>query len=101
LSQFDVVALDKAVDLLKAYLFLRVQFLGKGVLLCYNKESKTVYLADEVGNIAKLEWGELKRWARCQLCGVEGFVDGEEPAFVNASLCFKCHQSTDDEVPAK
>jgi hypothetical protein len=90
LSQFDVVALDKAVDLLKAYLFQRVQFLGKGVLLCYDDESKTVYLADEASNIAKLELGELKRWARCQSCGVEGFVDGKEPTFVNTVLCVKC-----------
>ena len=92
LSQFDVVALDKAVDLLKAYLFQRVQFLGRGVLLCYDDESKTVYLADEAGNIAKLEMGELKRWARCQSCRVQGFVDGEEPTFLNASTCQACAQ---------
>jgi hypothetical protein len=71
------------------------------VLLYYYQESKTVYWADAAGNIARLEWGELKRWARCQLYGVEGFIDGDEPEFVNASLCSKCYQSTDDEMPAK
>ena len=92
LSQFDVVALDKAVDLLKSYLFQRVQFLGKGVLLHYDDESKAVYLADDASNIAKLELGELKRWARCQSCGVQGFVDGEEPEFATSTMCQNCAQ---------
>ena len=84
------MALDKAVDLLKSYLFQRVQFLGKGVLLHYDDESKVVYLADDASNIARLEWGELKRWAKCQRCGIEGFIDGEEPPFVNAVTCHAC-----------
>ena len=90
LFKFDGAVFDEAVNLLKACFFQRVQFLGKGVLLCYDDESKTVYLADEVNNIAKLEMGELKRWARCQFCGVQGFVDGETPEFVNASICKEC-----------
>lgn len=93
LFKFDGAVFDDAVNLLKACFFQRVEFLGKGVLLCYDDESKTVYLADESNNIAKLNMGELKRWARCQSCGVEGFVDGEAPEFINAVMCVKCHRS--------
>ncbi len=47
LPQFGIVAQDKAGDLLKAYLFQRVQFLGRGVLLHYDETSKTVYWNEE------------------------------------------------------
>lgn len=82
----------EAFDLLKSYLFQRVHFLKKGVLLYYDDKRTTVYLADDEGNVAKMNMGELKRWVRCQCCGAEGFVDGDEPEFVNASICKKCQK---------
>ena len=89
-TRFDIFAFDRAVDLFKAYLVKRVQFLGVEVALCYDPNTSEVFLIDDNSNVAKMELGELKRWARCQSCGVEGFVDGEEPAFANAVMCVKC-----------
>jgi hypothetical protein len=60
------------------------------VLLCYDAEPETVYLADDAGNVAKLELGELKQWAICRHCGAKGFLDADGSAFVNAVTCAKC-----------
>lgn len=94
---FDIVAFDQAVDLFKTYLAKRVQFLGFEVALCYDPVTHEVFLTDDNGNVAKMELGELKRWARCQACGAQGFVDGDEPEFVNASICRKCQQNVEQE----
>ncbi len=87
---FDIDSFDHAVDVFKTYLSKRVQFLGIEVALCYDPLTGEVFLIDDDGNVAKMEFGELKRWARCQFCGTEGFVDREEPAFQNASTCQAC-----------
>ena len=87
---FDIDAFDHAVSVFKAYLGKRVKFLGEEVALCYDPITSEVFIADDAGNVAKMGLGELQRWARCQTCGAEGFVDGETPEFVNASLCKEC-----------
>ena len=87
---FDIDAFDHAVSVFKAYLGKRVKFLGEEVALCYDPITSEVFIADDKGNVAKMGLGELKRWARCQFCGIEGFVDGETPEFVNASVCKEC-----------
>ena len=89
-SNFDIDAFDHAVSVFKAYLGKRVKFLGEEVALCYDPITSEVFIADDAGNVAKMGLGELQRGARCQTCGAEGFVDGEEPAFANAVMCVKC-----------
>lgn len=92
LSKFEGLALEDAIDLLKAYMFQRHQtkFLRDGVRLYFNAATEEVFLFDNHAKMGKIEHGELKQWAMCLQCGVKGFVEGEAPRFVNDTTCATC-----------
>lgn len=90
LSKFEDLALDQASFLIKCYLFQRVEFLKGNVMVYFHPASGRVFLADEELHIAMADNGELKQWATCQVCGAEGFIDSENPKFLNDSLCMSC-----------
>jgi len=99
LSQFEGLALEEASDLLKAYMFQkqRATFLREGVRVYFDPSTKEVFLFDNHAKRAKLEHSELKQWAICLQCGAKGFVEGEEPRFVNDTTCAAC-ASTETET---
>lgn len=101
LSKFEGLALEDAIDLLKAYMFQRHQtkFLRDGVRLYFNAATSEVFLFDHHAKRAKLEYSELKQWAVCLQCGVEGFVEGEEPRFVNDTTCATCASQSEASPP--
>ncbi|NUO80423.1 hypothetical protein HUU05_10135 [candidate division KSB1 bacterium] len=93
LSRFKDLALEEACDVLRAYMFQRRQitFLEEAVALYYDPISDRVFLEDEQLNVAmKDENGDLKQWATCRVCGIEGFKDAHEPKFVDEALCMQC-----------
>ncbi|MEK7727565.1 MAG: hypothetical protein AAB354_04085 [candidate division KSB1 bacterium] len=92
LSKFEGLALEDAIDLLKAYMFQRHQatFLRDGVRLYFDPSTTEVFLFDNHAKMAKLEYSELKQWAMCLRCGVKGFVEGVAPCFVNDTTCAAC-----------
>jgi len=90
LSRFEGLALEDAIDLLKAYMFRRVDFLDTGVRLYCHPASGQVFLMDENSNIGVYDHGELRQWATCRICGAEGFIDADAPGFVDDSICEKC-----------
>ena len=92
LSKFEGLALEEAIDLLKAYMFQkrRATFLHDGVRVYFDPRTKEVFLFDHRAKRAKLEYSELKQWAMCLSCGAKGFVEGEEPRFVNDTTCAEC-----------
>ncbi len=71
LSKFEGLALEDAIDLLKAYMFQKHQakFLHDGVRLYYDATTEEVFLFDNHAKMAKLEHGELKQWVMCLCCG--------------------------------
>ena len=93
LSLFEDLALEEACDVLKAYMFQRRQiaFLDEEVALYYDPTNDRVFLQDDQLNVAvKNENGDLKQWATCRVCGVEGFKEDDERKFVDEALCMQC-----------
>ena len=90
LSKFEDLALDQAAFLIKCYLFQLVDFLKTDVMVYFHPASSRVFLADEELHIAMADNGELKQWATCQVCGSEGFIDSENPKFLDDTLCMPC-----------
>jgi len=99
LSKFEGLALEDAIDLLKAYMFQRHQakFLSDGVRVYFNAATSEVFLFDNHAKMAKMKHGELRQWAMCLSCGVKGFVEGEEQRFVNDTTCAAC--ASKEEAP--
>ena len=99
LSKFEGLALEDAIDLLKAYMFQkrRATFLHDGVRVYFDPRTKEVFLFDHRAKRAKLEYSELKQWAVCLRCGAKGFVEGEAPRFVNDIKCAEC--ASQEEAP--
>ena len=85
LFEFENLTLNDAVELLKALMFQRPPFLGKGLKLCFDPESQEVFLVDNKGHV-----GELKQWATCKHCGAQGFIDSTVTRFVDDSICMAC-----------
>jgi len=94
LSQFEGLALEDAIDLLKAYMFQsrQARFLKSGVRLYFSKASGLVFLADDRLNVAMVDNGELRQWAACRNCGSEGFVGEEELELANGFTCRACRE---------
>lgn len=79
----------------------RAKFLREGVRVCCNAATEEVFLFDNHAKMAKLARGELKQWAMCLHCGVKGFVEGEEPRFVNDTACEKCASAEESPQPMR
>lgn len=103
LSKFEGLALEEAIDLLKAYMFQRYQakFLGEGVRVYFDPSTEEVFLFDSRAKMARLEYSELKQWVMCLRCGAKGFVDGEEPRFVNDTTCEVCASQNTETQPVR
>jgi len=103
LSKFEGLALEEAIDLLKAYMFQKQQatFLHEGVRVYFDPATKEVFLFDSRAKMAKLEYSELKQWAMCLRCGVKGFVEGEEPRFANDTTCAACARQAEASRPMR
>ena len=86
------LALEEASNLLKAYMFQkpRTKFLCASARVYFDPHPKEVFLFDHHAKRAKLEYSDFKQWAVCLQCGGKRFVVGDEPCFVNETMCVKC-----------
>ena len=62
LNRFGYRELDLAVKLLEALKDQPIDFLGRGVRLCFNTFSGNVFLCDEDYNVAMMDGGRLEQW---------------------------------------
>jgi len=95
LDNLGYMELDDAVELLKAYIEQRPEFLGKGTRIYFNENSGFVFIADDDNNVALLnDNGKLEQYFYCSECGYEDFRDD----FIKHAETPECKQAVADAL---
>jgi len=95
LDRLGYMELNEAVEILKAYIKQRPEFLGEGTRIYFNEDSGIVFIADNDYNVALLnDDGKLEQQFFCSECGYEDFRED----FIKHAETQECKQAVADAL---